>query len=81
MVNFHSGDLVEGPIITARGFVDGDGIFDDITLEVATALREALADGADDAHQLQQVVRRRIGRWVSKRYRARPMIVPVVLAT
>ena len=81
VVNLHSGALVEGPIITARGFVDGEGIFDEISDEVAAALREALAEGADDTHQLQQVMRRRIGRWVSRRYRARPMIVPVVLAT
>ena len=44
-------------------------------------LREALADGAEDTYPLQQLMRRRLGRWVSKRYRARPMIVPVVLAT
>lgn len=81
VVNLHSGELVEGPVVTARGFVDGDGIFDDITAEVAGALREALNEGADDTHQLQQVMRRRLGRWVSKRYRARPMIVPVVIAT
>ncbi|MFT3877697.1 MAG: ribonuclease J [Propioniciclava sp.] len=81
VVNLHSSEVVEGPIITARGFVDGEGIFDEIADEVFAALRSALAEGADDTHQLQQVMRRRIGRWVSRRYRARPMIVPVVLAT
>ncbi len=81
VVNLHSGALVEGPIITARGFFDGEGIFDEISDEIAAALREALAEGADDTHPLQQLMRRRIGRWVSRRYRARPMIVPVVLAT
>ena len=81
VVSLHGGTLVEGPIITAKGFVGAEGIFDDITAEVADALRQALEEGADDTHQLQQVMRRRIGRWVSKRFRARPMIVPVVLAT
>ncbi|MDN5570128.1 MAG: ribonuclease J [Propionibacteriaceae bacterium] len=81
VVNLHSGELVEGPIVTARGFVDGQGLFDEISTEVARALRDALAEGADDTHQLQQVMRRRIGRWVSRTYRARPMIVPVVLST
>lgn len=81
VVNLHSGELVEGPIISARGFVGADGIFDDITAEVGDGLREALVEGADDTHRLQQVMRRRIGRWVSKKYRARPMIVPVVIAT
>lgn len=81
VVNLHTGELVEGPIITARGFFDGEGIFTEITEEVAQTLREALAEGAEDTYQLQQVMRRKLGRWVSKRYRARPMIVPVVLST
>ncbi len=81
VVNLHTGELVEGPIITAKGFFDEEKIFDQISEEVAQALRDALADGADDTYPLQQVMRRRLGRWVSKRYRARPMIVPVVLAT
>ncbi|NKX49541.1 hypothetical protein HER39_02880 [Arthrobacter deserti] len=30
-------------------------------------------------YQLQQAVRRVVGTWVNRRYRRRPMIVPVVL--
>ena len=81
VVNLHSGLLVEGPMITARGFVDDSAAFDEVTGEVARALRQALQDGADDTHQLQQLIRRHIGRWVSRRYRRRPMIVPVVIST
>ncbi|MFV0406830.1 MAG: ribonuclease J [Propioniciclava sp.] len=81
VVNLRTGDLVEGPIITARGFVDGEDLFTDITAEVARALSEALAEGTEDTYALQQVMRRRLGRWVSKRFRARPMIVPVVVST
>ena len=32
-----------------------------------------------DPHQLEQVVRRVVGRWVNDTYRRRPMILPVVL--
>jgi ribonuclease J len=32
-----------------------------------------------DTHQLQQAVRRVIGRWVSNTHRRRPMIIPVVV--
>jgi ribonuclease J len=32
-----------------------------------------------DAYQLQQTVRRVVGRWVGGRLRRRPMIIPVVL--
>jgi len=35
--------------------------------------------GAVDTQQLQQVVRRVVGRWVSNRLRRRPMIIPVVV--
>ncbi len=81
VVNLHSGKLVSGPDITARGFVEGDGIFDDIANEVRGVLVEALEDGAEDTYQLQQLIRRRIGRWVNRVYRRRPMIIPVVVAT
>ncbi len=40
---------------------------------------KAMAGGMDDTHRLQQVVRRTIGRWVSRSLRRRPMIVPVVV--
>ena len=32
-----------------------------------------------DTHQLQQVVRRVVGRWVNESYRRRPMIIPLVI--
>jgi ribonuclease J len=33
----------------------------------------------DDSYQLQQTIRRVVGRWVSSTHRRRPMIIPVVL--
>ena len=33
------------------------------------------------AYALQQVIRRRLGRWVNDTHRRRPMIVPVVVLT
>ena len=39
----------------------------------------AAEDGITDPHQLQQVVRRTVGRWVNDAYRRRPMIVPTVV--
>jgi ribonuclease J len=43
------------------------------------ALEEAARAGTSDTHQLQQVVRRVVGRWASNRLRRRPMIIPVVV--
>ena len=80
-VNFHTAQLVSGPQITARGVFGDDDTFDDITAELAGALRDALADGAEDTYELQQLIRRRVGRWVNKAHRRRPMIVPVVIST
>ncbi|MGA4508676.1 ribonuclease J [Propionibacteriaceae bacterium G1746] len=76
-VNLHDGTIVTGPDITGRGFGEVD--FHDITDEVRRALLNAVAEGADDGYRLQQVVRRTVGRWVSKTHGRRPMIVPVVI--
>jgi ribonuclease J len=38
-----------------------------------------MGQGAHDTHQLQQVVRRVAGRWISKQLRRRPMIIPVIV--
>ena len=71
--------VVAGPEIHARGFAEEDHVFDSIRPELARALDEALAAGTTDTHQLQQVMRRVVGRWVSGRLRRRPMIIPVVV--
>ena len=77
-VNVHDQTIVSGPDITGRGFGDDAG-FDQIVQDVRAALLQALEDGTDDSHRLQQVCRRIVGRWVSKKYSRRPMIVPVVV--
>lgn len=76
-VNLHDSTLVTGPDITGRGFGETD--FEQVTQEVRQALLKALQEGADDSHRLQQVVRRTVGRWVSRTYSRRPMIIPVVV--
>jgi ribonuclease J len=79
VVDASSGKLVAGPEIHARGFVEDDSVFDEVRPHIEDALREALSDGYDDPYQLQQVVRRTMGRWVNQTHRRRPMIIPVVL--
>ncbi len=78
-VDVNSAKVVAGPELHERGFADDDEIFDDIRPELAKALERALADDVTDAQQLQQIVRRIVGRWVSKTHRRRPMIVPIVV--
>jgi len=79
VVDSATGKVLAGPQILARGFAEDDKVFEDIRPEVVKALEDAIAGGATDTHQLQQVMRRVIGRWVSNRLRRRPMIVPVVV--
>jgi ribonuclease J len=79
VVNTHASKIVSGPDIHARGFVEDDSIFDAVRPLIVRALEEALAEGVDDSYRLQQVIRRRLGRWVSDTHRRRPMIIPVVI--
>ncbi|AEE45686.1 ribonuclease J [Cellulomonas fimi] len=79
VVSSADGKVLAGPQIHARGFAEQDAVFEDILPELTRALEEAAAQGAVDTHQLQQVMRRVVGRWVSNRLRRRPMIIPVVV--
>ena len=79
VVNTRSNTVVTGPDIHARGFAGDDSVFADVRQDVADALRQALEQDVDDTHRLQQTVRRVVGRWVSKTYHRRPMIVPVII--
>ncbi|MGC4153142.1 MAG: ribonuclease J [Propionicimonas sp.] len=81
VVNFHDDTIVSGPDIHARGFAEDDSVFDGIRTELVQVIVKAMAEGVEDTYQLQQVVRRTIGRWVNNNYRRRPMILPIVVAT
>ena len=74
-----TGKVSSGPEIHARGFAEDDSMFDEIIPPLVDALDKAVAEGVDDNYQLQQTIRRVVGRWVSNKHRRRPMIIPVVL--
>ncbi|GAA1805153.1 ribonuclease J [Brevibacterium celere] len=71
--------VIAGPEIHARGVAESDDVFDSIIPKVTKAIEEALESGTTDQYQLQQVVRRTVGRWVSSKLRRKPMIVPMVV--
>ncbi len=79
VVDSTTGKLVAGPQIHARGSGIDDASFDEMRPRIEEALTRAAADGISDAHQLGQLVRRTVGRWVNETYRRRPMIIPVVI--
>ena len=80
VVNLRSNKVVSGPDIHARGFAEDDSVFDGVRQQLTDLLERSMADGMDDAYELQQVVRRTVGRWVNTQHRRRPMILPVVVA-
>jgi ribonuclease J len=81
VVDSTTGKLVAGPEVHARGA----GIDDLALAEVGPLVEEALAaaakEGVTEVHQVRQLVRRTVGKWVNENYRRRPMIIPVVVET
>ncbi len=79
VVDLTDGKVVGGPDIHARGFAEDQGVFDSVRPKIAAALEDALREGTTDVYELQRVLRRAVGKWVSDTHRRRPMIIPVVL--
>ncbi len=80
VIDAGTGTVVAGPQLHARGFAEDEAKLSTIVPDIETALVAAMAEGTVDAHELQQVVRRVVGRWAGRRLRRRPMIIPVVVA-
>jgi len=81
---FAAVDLIEskvcaGPEIHARGLGLKDESFAAVVDQVRAELEEALLGGVTDVHELQQRVRRQVGKWVNTNHKRRPMIVPVII--
>ena len=75
-------ELMREPEILSRGWVDGDEgdlLRKEATLAVREAVEEALADGKRSQDELERVTRRALGRFINRRTKLRPMLVPVVL--
>jgi ribonuclease J len=79
VVDSTTGKLVAGPEIHARGSGIDEAAFGAVRPRLDEALARAAADDIHDAHQLGQLARRTVGKWVNENYRRRPMIIPVVI--
>jgi ribonuclease J len=71
--------IVAGPEIHTRGVAEDQNVFSAISPKIEAAVLEAVRNGTKDRHQLQQIIRRTIGRWISSKLRRQPMIVPMVV--
>jgi ribonuclease J len=78
-VDSTTGKIVSGPHVQARGSGIEDAAFGDVLPKMEEALTRSAQDGIVEPHQLQQLIRRTVGKWVSDTYRRRPMILPVVV--
>ncbi len=75
-------ELLRDPEVLSRGWVDGDEgdlLRKEATIAIRQAVEEALAEGKRTRHHFERVTRRALGRFINKRTRLRPMVVPVVL--
>ncbi len=79
VVDSVTGKVAGGPFVSGRGFSDEPAAFDAVLPLIQDEIERAGREGVADAHQLQQSIRRVVGKWVSDTYRRRPMIVPTVI--
>ncbi len=79
VVDSVTGKVAGRPEIHARGFAEDDSVFDGARAKVEEALERAAGVGIGDKRQLEQLVRRTVGKWVSDTHRRRPMIIPLVV--
>lgn len=78
LVDLESRSILNGPTLHARGIAESDHVFESIAPDLAKALQTALDEGEQDAHALQQVLRRKLGSFAGRKLRRRPMILPIV---
>jgi ribonuclease J len=81
-VDVVAGTVITGPELITRGWIhapEAEDLIDEATKVVGEAVEEALVNEGRDIETIQRVVRRAAGRFVNKRTKRRPMIVPVVM--
>jgi ribonuclease J len=74
-----TGKIAAGPEIQTRGFAEDEAIFAQVLPRLEAALEDARQNGANDTHQLQQVIRRTVGSFLGGKLRRRPMVIPIVI--
>ncbi|MFP4512790.1 MAG: ribonuclease J [Acidimicrobiales bacterium] len=81
-VDVVAGTVITGPELITRGWIhapEAEDLLDEATTVVREAVEDALVNEGRDIETIQRVVRRAAGRFVNKRTKRRPMIVPVVM--
>ena len=81
VVDPRTGRPVSKPQIIGKGFTDEPGALAPVVELVENALWDLAGEGETDPYRLAQAVRRTVGRWVSDKWRRKPMIVPTVITS
>lgn len=75
-----TGELVAGPDMISRGFMDDEEAFLAEAREIVTDLIKAMPpDTASDRTAARQDIRSALGKFVNSRTRRRPVIIPIVM--
>lgn len=80
VVDRTSGKPLTEPQVIGKGFTDELHALDEVSELVDKALVKLADQGENDPYRMAQTVRRTVGKWVAKKWRRRPMIVPTVIA-
>ncbi|MCI1983704.1 MAG: ribonuclease J [Bifidobacteriaceae bacterium] len=78
VVDTEEHEVVKGPRIFLNAVAEDESEFESVKSQIIEQLEDAMMGGTTDVHKLQQMMRRTLGGWVSRKLHRRPMIVPVV---
>jgi ribonuclease J len=79
VVDSDTGKITGTLQVQSRGAGIDDEQLGAVIPKIEEALADAAAEGVGDAYQLQQIIRRVVGKWVNDSFRRRPMILPVII--
>jgi ribonuclease J len=79
VVDADTGKVTGSLQVQSRGAGIDDEQLSAVIPKIEEALADAAAEGVGDAYQLQQIIRRIVGKWVNDSFRRRPMILPVII--
>ena len=81
-IDKHTGEIVTGPEIVTRGWVhapEAESLIEEAKEVVLASLREASEHGATDFETMRRHARLALKRFITRRTRRSPIIVPVVM--
>lgn len=79
VVDRRTGRPLATPQVMGKGFTDEPDALDEVPQLVEKTLQKLAKEAENDPYRLAQAVRRTVGKWVAKKWRRRPMIVPTVI--